>query len=110
MKNEPWVRFGIFINPKISENPADSRKRRPPSVMLLTASTSQRLMRLGGGLRPPSEASPRNRLRRQSRRSERNTDRASISWWSAAGHSGGSLGAGAASALQRRIVARVDRL
>src|SRR5437867_11451612 len=44
MKNEPCVRFGIFINPKISENPADSRKRRPPSVMLLTASTSHRLM------------------------------------------------------------------
>src|SRR5215470_13432277 len=43
MKNEPWVRFGIFMRPKISENPADSRKRRPPSVTLLTASTSQTL-------------------------------------------------------------------
>src|SRR5712691_2712882 len=44
MKNEPWARLGIFIRPKISEKPAESRKRRPPSVMLLTLSTSQRLM------------------------------------------------------------------
>src|SRR5712691_6786426 len=44
MKNEPWVRLGIFIRPKISEKPAERRKRRPPSVMLLTLSTSQRLM------------------------------------------------------------------
>src|SRR5512147_2114050 len=50
MKKEPWVRFGIRISPKISENPADSRKSRPPSVTLLTASTSQRLIeRIGGG-------------------------------------------------------------
>ena len=42
MKNEPCVRFGMRRSPKISENPADSRKRRPPSVMLLTASTNQR--------------------------------------------------------------------
>src|SRR5207247_7140914 len=47
MKNEPWARFGIFINPKISEKPADRRNRSPPSVMLLTASSSQRLT-LGG--------------------------------------------------------------
>src|SRR6266542_4516157 len=47
MKNEPWVRFGILINPKISEKPADRRNRRPPSVMLLTARSSQRLT-LGG--------------------------------------------------------------
>src|SRR5262245_30973247 len=44
MKNEPWVRFGILISPKISENPADSRNKSPPSVTLLTASTSQRFM------------------------------------------------------------------
>src|SRR6267142_6170473 len=42
MKNEPCVRFGIRISPKISENPADSRNNSPPSVMLLTASTNQR--------------------------------------------------------------------
>src|SRR5216683_6017400 len=47
MKNEPWVRFGILINPKISEKPADRRNRSPPSVMLLTARSSQRLT-LGG--------------------------------------------------------------
>src|SRR5438093_13090358 len=45
MKNEPWVRFGIFMSPKISEKPADSRKSNPPSVMLLTASTTHRFMR-----------------------------------------------------------------
>src|SRR6266542_6913589 len=44
MKNDPCVRFGIFMRPKMSEKPADSRKSRPPSVMLLMASTSQRLM------------------------------------------------------------------
>src|SRR5262245_40317007 len=47
MKKEPWVRFGIFMSPKISEKPAESRKRRPPSVMLFTASTNHRLT-LGG--------------------------------------------------------------
>src|SRR6476660_8800515 len=45
MKNEPCVRLGIFMRPKISENPAESRKSRPPSVMLLTASTTQRFIR-----------------------------------------------------------------
>src|SRR2546427_4023762 len=49
MKIEPWVRFGIFMRPKISEKPADSRKRRPPSVMLLMASTNHRLMSGGPG-------------------------------------------------------------
>ena len=44
MKNEPCVRFGIRMSPKMSEKPADSRNSRPPSVTLLTASTSQRLM------------------------------------------------------------------
>src|SRR5499427_5036854 len=63
MKNEPWVRLGIRMSPKIKEKPAERRKRRPPSVMLLTASSSHRLTPGGPG-----------------------------------------------SALQRRIVARVDRL
>src|SRR6266513_6228296 len=71
MKNEPCVRFGIFINPKIKEKPADSRKRRPPSVRLLTASTSVRLM--STGVSPPRAVRP-------------------------------------ASALQRRVIARIDRL
>src|SRR5438105_15224446 len=44
MKNEPCVRFGIFMSPKMREKPADSRKSRPASVMLLMASTSQRVM------------------------------------------------------------------
>src|SRR5438132_7636346 len=44
MKNELWVRFGIFMSPKISEKPADSRKSNPPSVTLLTASTTHRFM------------------------------------------------------------------
>src|SRR6188768_3862139 len=47
MKKEPWVRFGMRMSPKISEKPADSRNSRPPSVTLLTASTSQTLMRIG---------------------------------------------------------------
>src|SRR5262249_60241541 len=45
MKNEPWVRFGIFIRPKISEKPAERRNSRPPSVMLLIASTTHKFMR-----------------------------------------------------------------
>src|SRR6476659_3297595 len=40
MNNEPCVRLGMRISPKINEKPAESRKRRPPSVMLLTANTS----------------------------------------------------------------------
>src|SRR6266498_3804090 len=47
MKDEPWVGVRILLNPKISEKPADRRNRRPPSVMLLTARSSQRLT-LGG--------------------------------------------------------------
>src|SRR5262245_20331946 len=49
MKNEPWVRFGIRMSPKISEKPAERRKRSPPSVTLLTASSSQRFI----GAPPP---------------------------------------------------------
>src|SRR5580765_5894585 len=44
MKNEPCVRLGMRINPKISEKPADSRKSNPPNVTLLTASTTQRFI------------------------------------------------------------------
>src|SRR5262249_21975215 len=44
MNSEPCVRLGIRISPKISENPAESRNNRPPSVMLLTASTSMRFI------------------------------------------------------------------
>src|SRR5215470_1476276 len=49
MKNEPWVRLGIRMSPKIKEKPAERRKRRPPSVMLLTASNSHRLTPGGPG-------------------------------------------------------------
>src|SRR6266571_1646154 len=76
MKNEPCVRFGIRISPKISENPADSRKSRPPSVTLLTASSSQRFIEPVPAALGCSPAPPRPRR----------------------------------SGLQRRIVARVDRL
>src|SRR5262245_7941766 len=44
MKNEPWVRLGIFMRPKISEKPADSRNSNPPSVMLFTASTNHKFI------------------------------------------------------------------
>src|SRR5260221_1190028 len=44
MKNEPSVRLGMRISPKMSENPAESRNRSPPSVTLFTASSSHRLI------------------------------------------------------------------
>src|SRR6185312_5366539 len=44
MNNEPCVRLGIRISPKMREKPADSRNNSPPKVMLLTVSTSQKLM------------------------------------------------------------------
>ena len=44
MNSEPCVRFGMRISPKISEKPADSRNSRPPKVMLLTVSTSQKVI------------------------------------------------------------------
>src|SRR5262245_41662998 len=44
MKNEPWVRLGIFMRPKISEKPADNINSKPPRVMMLTASTSHSSM------------------------------------------------------------------
>ena len=44
MNSEPCVKFGMRISPKIREKPDESRNNRPPSVMLLTASTSMRFM------------------------------------------------------------------
>src|SRR5579875_3954315 len=44
MKNEPCVRLGMRMSPKISEKPAESRNRSPPSVMLLTVRSSHRFM------------------------------------------------------------------
>src|ERR1700688_1627717 len=41
MKKEPCIRFGIRIRPKISEKPADSRNKSPPSAMLFTAKVNQ---------------------------------------------------------------------
>src|SRR4051794_8468353 len=41
MKNEPCIRFGIRISPKISEKPAESRNSKPPSARLFTPSVSQ---------------------------------------------------------------------
>src|SRR5262245_41751698 len=75
MKNDPWVRFGIFIRPKTSEKPADRRKSSPPNVMLLTASTSHTFMAGSSLLGEPGQG-----------------------------------GRGPPSALQGRIVARVDGL
>src|SRR5262249_5840746 len=60
MKNEPCVRLGIFMRPKMSEKPADRRNSRPPSVMLFTASTNHKFMvfrferRLRGAAGAPS--------------------------------------------------------
>src|SRR5262249_30209394 len=59
MKNDPWVRFGILMRPKISENPAESRNSRPPSVMLLTARTATRLAVTDGAPRRASSRGSR---------------------------------------------------
>src|SRR5262245_20775558 len=37
MKNEPCIRLGMRIRPKISEKPDDSRNSTPPSARLLIA-------------------------------------------------------------------------
>src|SRR5262245_23508411 len=84
MKNEPWVRFGIFIRPKISEKPADRRKSKPPSVTLFTASTNHKFIA----------------VRFERRLCRRNPYRG-----------GGREGAAEApSRFHRRVVARVHRL
>src|SRR5215469_8158505 len=44
MNIEPCVRLGMRISPKIRENPADSRNKRPPNVTLLTVSSSQNVI------------------------------------------------------------------
>jgi len=36
MKNAPWARFGIRINPKISEKPDDNKNSRPPKATLFS--------------------------------------------------------------------------
>ena len=45
MNSDPCVRFGMRISPKISEKPAANRNNRPPKVMLLTVSSSQKVIR-----------------------------------------------------------------
>src|ERR1700691_6168915 len=44
MNIEPCVRLGIRISPKIRENPADNKNKRPPNVTLLTVSSSQHVI------------------------------------------------------------------
>src|SRR4029077_705684 len=44
MKKASCVRLVMFMRPKMSEKPAESRKSRPPRVTLLTASTSHKFM------------------------------------------------------------------
>ena len=46
MKNEPCIRFGMRISPKISEKPAESRNSKPPSAMLFTAKREPKRHRL----------------------------------------------------------------
>src|SRR5262245_23893966 len=88
MNSEPCVRLGIRIRPKISEKPAESRNSRPPSVMLLTASTRYRFMACVFS----ASGAPLANCPRRSKSPRR----------------------GAApcvrSALERRVVARIDRL
>src|ERR1041384_2947132 len=56
MKSPPCVRFAILIRPKMSENPAASRKSSPPNARLLSVWIAQycslRLQILGGGVIP----------------------------------------------------------
>src|SRR5215212_2538215 len=65
MKNEPCIRFGMRISPKISEKPAERRNSKPPSARLFTPSVSQSVIdypppRSGGGfgLRLPRITNP----------------------------------------------------
>src|SRR4051812_32802742 len=51
MKNEPCIRFGMRISPKISEKPAERRNSKPPSARLFTPSVSQSVI----GYPPPRE-------------------------------------------------------
>src|SRR5665213_1842833 len=65
MNNEPCVRLGMRISPKISEKPADNRNNRLPNVMLLTVSRSQKVISAVFPLlvfrAPHSRSSPRKR-------------------------------------------------
>src|SRR4051812_27880449 len=83
MNSEPCVKFGMRISPKISENPADSKNSRPPKATLLTVRISQNVI---DGNFPRSFVPQANGGRRFRRRPP------SSSW------------------LERRVVARVDRL
>src|SRR4029453_4407599 len=44
MKNEPCVRLGIFMRPKISEKPADRRNSKPPSGSLFPPSPNHKFI------------------------------------------------------------------
>src|SRR5579875_75248 len=44
MKNEPCIRFGMRIKPKISERPQASKNKRPPIAILLIVRTSHRFI------------------------------------------------------------------
>src|ERR1700750_155978 len=44
MYSEPCVRLGIRISPKMSAKPDDSRNNSPPNVMLLTVSDTQKFI------------------------------------------------------------------
>ena len=111
MKNEPCIRFGMRISPKISEKPAESRNSRPPSAMLFTARVSQRLIDDD----PARYVVPRSSDRRHRDRSRSFCDPRARS----AGHRQDQASLGAApytgrclllEILRRRIVARVDRV
>src|SRR5580698_9256192 len=89
MNIEPCVRLGIRISPKIRENPADNRNRRPPNVTLLTVSSSQNVIH--AALRYPAAISFRS--------PDCSPGFASLN----PGYVISALG-------QRRIIARIDRM
>src|ERR1051325_6144647 len=105
MNSEPCVRFGIRISPKIREKPADRRNSRPPKVTLLTVSSSQKFMGTNPGslgCRFEQRSSPRKRgpgtwqgtgfplARERTEFASAPNDQALV--------------------LERRIIARIDRL
>src|SRR6476660_2284107 len=104
MNSEPCVRLGMRISPKIRAKPAESRNSRPPKAMLFAAS-SQRFMRGIAG----SARQRRIHLRLRSRvfsGSLSPKEHDAPSEWRAPSTPRPSSN----SALQRRVVARIDRL
>src|SRR5262249_61666673 len=76
-----WLpHYCLAITPiyRQTPRPASAERAIAKRAILLGPFALAPRQKFGGGLRPPSEASPRNRLRGQSPRSKRNTERSMI--------------------------------